>query len=212
MTLKNTSLGSSIGSLIEMDQEEAALKEQLQQLARRKKEAKKTDGEKAKEELNQKIPDTRVELLGLLRTAYNLGLPLEDEYAVSLRRIVKDAGATGIALSLVQQVLPEVEKLQAARDQLGKNGTQEITELKAKEHLKEGKGRGLFFVWNEEEVPGDDALDAHSAGADPVELAAVDPADAEQRKRAEEAEPAPTPAPTPASRSGAATQARGAAR
>jgi hypothetical protein len=149
-----------------MDHEEAALKEQLQRLARQKEEAKKTEGERVKEELWQQIPDARVRLLGWLRTAQNLDISLEGEYGVSLGRIVKDAGATGISLALVQQVLPEMEKLQEARDRLGKNGTGQIAELKAKEHLKEGKGRGLYLVWAGEEPAGLEAQERADGAAE----------------------------------------------
>jgi hypothetical protein len=175
--------------LIEMDHEEAALKEQLQRLARKKEEAKKNEGERVREELGKDIPDARVMLLRLLRTAQNLDISLEGEYTVSLRRIVKDAGATGISLALVQQVLPEMEKLQEARDQLGKNGTGEIAELKAKEHLREGKGRGLYLVW---------------AGEAPAALEAQDEADgpAEQDDDVQGEHPASTePSPTKAVKS-----------
>jgi hypothetical protein len=146
----NTQMQSSIDTLIEMDHQEAALREQLQQLALRKEEAKKTKGEEAKEQLYEKIPSARVHLLGLLRTAQNLGIEIDGEYTTTLHRIVKEAGATGIPLSLVQEVLPDLKKLQAAREDLGPKGTGEIIELTAKEHLKEGKGRGLFFVWNDD--------------------------------------------------------------
>jgi hypothetical protein len=132
-----------------MDQQEVALREQLQQLARRKEEVKKNDGERAKDQLNDEIPAARMHLLGLLRTADNLGIEIEGEYVTTLHRIVQEAGATGIALSLVQEVLPDQKKLQFAREELGPKGSGEIVEKTAKEHLKEGKGRGLFFVWNE---------------------------------------------------------------
>jgi len=144
-----TPLHSSISNLIEIDQQEAALKEQLQQLTRRKEEAKKNEGERAREQLYEQIPAARVHLLGLLRTAQNLGIEIEGEYVTTLHRIVKEAGASGIALSLVQEVLPDAKNLQFAREELGPKGSDEIVELTAKEHLKEGKGRGIYFVWND---------------------------------------------------------------
>ncbi len=138
-------------NLLQMDQEEARLKELLQQLFRKKERAKKEEGEKLKDQILGQFSEASLKLLGIHRAAQNLEVSLEGAYTATLRSVVQDAGATGIALALIQQVLPDVQLLQAARDALGKNGTKEINELRAKEHLKEGKGRGLFFVWNEPE-------------------------------------------------------------
>ena len=88
-----TELESTIETLSDIDQQEAALREQLQQLANKKEAAKKAEVERAKAQLHEDIPDARINLLGLLQKAENLSVDPEVEYTVTLGTYRKGRGS-----------------------------------------------------------------------------------------------------------------------
>jgi len=101
--------------------------------------------------LTEVLPQAKLAVLDLLTKLQSCSV--EDDYSAYLLSIVKNYGTTGIALSLLREVMPDQDKLMNARRALGGEYKDDDDNAQMGEgcirEVKEGQSITIFFVKDE---------------------------------------------------------------